>query len=73
MISFSSGRSGRDLSIRISFSNFRTSFVFCSPDFHWTNRIASCLFDLGEYEQAIEWQRKAWFISAPAIADFIWS
>jgi tetratricopeptide (TPR) repeat protein len=39
------------------------------PDFHWTNRIASCLFDLGEYEQAIEWQRKAWFLSAPAIAD----
>jgi hypothetical protein len=29
------------------------------------------LFDLGEYEQAIEWQRKAWFISAPAIADVL--
>jgi hypothetical protein len=26
-------------------------------DYHWTNRISSCLFDLGEYEKAIEWQR----------------
>jgi hypothetical protein len=24
-------------------------------DYHWTNRISSCLFDLGEYEKAIEW------------------
>ena len=35
-------------------------------DFHWTNRISSCLFDLGEYEKAIEWQRKSWLLSAPS-------
>ena len=35
-------------------------------DFHWTNRMASCLFDLGEYEKAIEWQKKAWLLSAPS-------
>lgn len=35
-------------------------------DYHWTNRISSCLFDLGEYEKAIEWQRKTWLLSAPA-------
>jgi tetratricopeptide (TPR) repeat protein len=34
-------------------------------DYHWTNRISSCLFDLGEYEKAIEWQRKTWLLSAP--------
>jgi tetratricopeptide (TPR) repeat protein len=34
-------------------------------DYHWTNRISSCLFDLGEYEKAIEWQRKSWLLSAP--------
>ena len=34
-------------------------------EFHWTNRMSSCLFDLGEYEKAIEWQRKAWLLSAP--------
>jgi tetratricopeptide (TPR) repeat protein len=34
-------------------------------DFHWTNRISSCLFDLGEYEKAIEWQRKSWLLSVP--------
>jgi len=34
-------------------------------DFNWTNRMSSCLFDLGEYEKAIEWQRKAWLLSAP--------
>ena len=33
-------------------------------DYHWTNRISSCLFDLGEYEKAIEWQRKSWLLSA---------
>ena len=35
-------------------------------DYHWTNRISSCLFDLGEYEKAIEWQRKTWLLSAPS-------
>ena len=35
-------------------------------DYHWTNRISSCLFDLGEYEKAIEWQRKSWLLSAPS-------
>jgi tetratricopeptide (TPR) repeat protein len=35
-------------------------------DYHWTNRISSCLFDLGEYEKAIEWQRKRWLLSAPS-------
>ena len=35
-------------------------------DFYWTNRISSCLFDLGEYEKAIEWQRTSWFLSAPS-------
>jgi tetratricopeptide (TPR) repeat protein len=35
-------------------------------DYHWTNRISSCLFDLGEYETAIEWQRKRWLLSAPS-------
>ena len=36
------------------------------PEIHWTFRLASCLFDLGEYEQAVEWQRKAWFLSSPS-------
>jgi tetratricopeptide (TPR) repeat protein len=35
-------------------------------DYHWTSRISSCLFDLGEYEKAIEWQRKSWLLSAPS-------
>jgi tetratricopeptide (TPR) repeat protein len=35
-------------------------------DYHWTNRISSCLFDLGEYGKAIEWQRKTWLLSAPS-------
>ena len=35
-------------------------------DYHWTNRISSCLFDLGEYEKAIEWQGKSWLLSAPS-------
>jgi tetratricopeptide (TPR) repeat protein len=35
-------------------------------DFQWTIRISSCLFDLGEYEKAIEWQRKSWLLSAPS-------
>ena len=35
-------------------------------DYHWTNGISSCLFDLGEYEKAIEWQGKSWLLSAPS-------
>jgi tetratricopeptide (TPR) repeat protein len=35
-------------------------------DYQWTNRISSCLFDLGEYEKAIEWQRKTWLLSVPS-------
>jgi hypothetical protein len=33
-------------------------------EYHWTNMISSCLFDLGEYEKTIEWQRKSWLLSA---------
>jgi tetratricopeptide (TPR) repeat protein len=33
-------------------------------DYHWTSRISFCLFNLGEYEKAIEWQRKSWLLSA---------
>jgi tetratricopeptide (TPR) repeat protein len=35
-------------------------------DYHWTSRISSCLFDLGDYEKAIEWQRKSWLLSVPS-------
>jgi hypothetical protein len=35
-------------------------------DYHWTNRVSSRLFDLGQYEKSIEWQRKSWFLSAPS-------
>jgi tetratricopeptide (TPR) repeat protein len=38
-------------------------------DYHWTNRISSCLFDLGEYEKAIEWQRKSWLLSASSYTN----
>ncbi|XP_052094185.1 uncharacterized protein LOC127730106 isoform X3 [Mytilus californianus] len=42
---------------------FYSTYLGDPPEYHWTHRTASCLFDLGEYEQAIEWQRKAWFPS----------
>ncbi|XP_063423306.1 uncharacterized protein LOC134707475 [Mytilus trossulus] len=42
---------------------FYSTYLGDPPEYHWTFRVASCLFDLGEYEQAIEWQRKAWFPS----------
>ncbi|CAG2253732.1 unnamed protein product [Mytilus edulis] len=42
---------------------FYSTYLGDPPEYHWTYRTASCLFDLGEYEQAIEWQRKAWFLS----------
>ncbi|CAC5413988.1 unnamed protein product [Mytilus coruscus] len=36
------------------------------PDFHFANRKAACLFDLGEYANAIEWENKAWLLSSPS-------
>ncbi|XP_052094187.1 uncharacterized protein LOC127730106 isoform X5 [Mytilus californianus] len=42
---------------------FYSTYLGDPPEYHWTHRTASCLFDLGEYEQAIEWQRKSWFLS----------
>ncbi|XP_063420036.1 uncharacterized protein LOC134705203 [Mytilus trossulus] len=42
---------------------FYSTYLGDPPEYHWTQRTASCLFDLGEYDQAIEWQRKAWFLS----------
>jgi tetratricopeptide (TPR) repeat protein len=41
-------------------------------DYHWTNRISSCLFDLGEYEKAIEWQRKSWLLAAPSNSNSLY-
>lgn len=35
------------------------------PDFYWLYRKASCLYDLGELNEAVEWQKKAWLCSHP--------
>ncbi|XP_052094178.1 uncharacterized protein LOC127730105 isoform X1 [Mytilus californianus] len=45
---------------------FYASYLGDRPDFHFANRKASCLFDLGEYAHAIEWQSKAWLLSSPS-------
>ncbi|XP_063423305.1 uncharacterized protein LOC134707474 isoform X2 [Mytilus trossulus] len=45
---------------------FYASYLGDRPDFHFANRKASCLFDLGEYARAIEWQSKAWLLSSPS-------
>ena len=42
------------------------SYLGDRPDFHFANRKASCLFDLGEYAHAIEWENKAWLLSSPS-------
>ncbi|CAG2253733.1 CD282 [Mytilus edulis] len=42
------------------------SYLGDRPDFHFANRKASCLFDLGEYAHAIEWGNKAWLLSSPS-------
>ncbi|XP_052094202.1 uncharacterized protein LOC127730112 isoform X2 [Mytilus californianus] len=42
------------------------SYLGDRPDFHFATRKASCLFDLGEYAHAIEWEYKAWLLSSPS-------
>ena len=43
---------------------FYASYLNDRHDFHFANRKASCLFDLGEYAHAIEWQSKTWLLSS---------